>query len=257
MNTTYYYRAYVKTAHGVYYGATKELTTLHDVSVVVQEGLKMFITVSEDGKAHDWTGAAHDLIVSSGISYNYTSKPGGVRAAISFNGSSGYLYSKNFNPLSGVSKGSMNFWLRFRSAMNKQVKYPFFGSVSEGGFFVLIDHDGNNWVMTLCLGPGQETHVVPLPAVGTLDISTILGTEWHMLSIVSDGTSMSVYLNGVNMYTESMQMSFGVQNDLVIGGHARNGNVLNTFIPAEMVALRFYDRMLSDGDVMKIYNAEK
>lgn len=255
INTTYYYRAYVTTKHGVYYGLSQEFATLQDASVVVQDGLKMYITTSEQILAYDWTGAAHDLIVSNGITYNTSNKPAGTHAAISFNGTSGYLYSKKINPLSGLSGGSMNFWLRLRSTMNKNVKYPFFGSVSEGGFFVLIDHNGNEWVLTLCMGPGQETYKIALPSMGGIDISNFLGTAWHMLSIVSNGSTMSVYLDGTKLYTESIKMTFGVQQDFVIGAHALNGSTLNTFLPADMASLRFYNRVLSDTEVAAVYNA--
>jgi hypothetical protein len=91
--------------------------------------------------------------------------------------------------------------------------------------------------------------------MGGIDISNFLGTAWHMLSIVSNGSTMSVYLDGTKLYTESIKMTFGVQQDFVIGAHALNGSTLNTFLPADMASLRFYNRVLSDTEVAAVYNA--
>ncbi|MFA6652199.1 MAG: LamG-like jellyroll fold domain-containing protein, partial [Bacteroidales bacterium] len=255
INTRYYYRAYIQTALDVYYGEVHEFNTLRDDSVVAQDGLKMYITTDNTPEAYEWTGNVPGLTVSNGITYNTSNKPSGTRAAISFNGSSGYLLSRYYNPLSGADRGTFNFWMRFRTKMNKSLVYPFFGSISEGGFFVEIRHDGTNWVLTLCMGPGKETYVVPLPSYAGMDITDFLGVSWHMMSIVSNGTSMTVYLDGINLYTEPMEMSFGVQDDFVIGANALNGTTLNTFLPADMACLRFYDRVLSDSEIAVIFNA--
>lgn len=253
INTPYYYCAYVKTSKGVYYGQVMEFTTARDEQVVVQDGLKMYITTDQTPKAYDWTGRVPDLVISNGIVYNRNNKPAGTNAAISFNGSSGYLLSSNKNPVSGIDRGTINFWLRFRQTMNKSLVYPFFGSVSEGGFYVEIRHNGTDWVLTLCMGPGKETHVITLPSFAGIDISSMLGTSWHMMSIVSNGTSMTVYLDGINLYTQPMQMTFGLQNDFVVGANALDSNTLNTFLPADMACLRFYDRVLSDPEISQIF----
>ncbi len=255
INTRYYYRSYIQTAIGVYYGEVYEFTTLKDDAVVVQEGLKMYITTNNIPKAYEWTGHVPDLVVSNGVTYNTGNKPSGTKAAISFNGSSGYLLSRYYNPLSGADRGTFNFWMRFRNKMNKSLVYPFFGSISEGGFFVEIRHDGTNWVLTLCLGPGKETYVIPLPSYAGMDITDFLGVSWHMMSIVSNGTSMTVYLDGINLYTGPMEMSFGVQDDFVIGANALNGTTLNTFLPADMACMRFYDMILTDSEIVEIFNA--
>ncbi len=255
INTVYYYRSYVKTARDIYYGTVEEFTTGRDEQVVVQDGLKMYITTDDTPKAYDWTGRAYDLVVSNGVTYNRNNKPSGTNAAISFNGSSGYLLSSHVNPISGIDRGTINFWLRFRQTMNKSLVYPFFGSVSEGGFYVEIRHNGTDWVLTLCMGPGMETHVITLPSLAGIDISSMLGTSWHMMSIASNGTSMTVYLDGVNLYTQSMQMTFGVQQDFVVGANALNSTTINTFLPADMACLRFYDRVLSDPEIAQIFNA--
>ena len=255
MNTTYYVRAYIQTGLDIYYGEQVTFRTLQDESVVVSDGMKMYITTDNTPKAYEWTGQVPDLTVSNGVTYNTGNKPSGTTAAISFNGSSGYLLSRYYNPLSGAAKGTFNFWMRFRNKMNKSLVYPFFGSISEGGFFVEIRHDGTNWVLTLCLGPGKETYVIPLPSYAGMDITDFLGVSWHMMSIVSNGTAMTVYLDGMNLYTEPMEMSFGVQDDFVIGANALNGTTLNTFLPADMACLRFYDRVLIDSEIVQIFNA--
>lgn len=97
INTVYYYRSYVKTARDIYYGTVEEFTTGRDEQVVVQDGLKMYITTDDTPKAYDWTGRAYDLVVSNGVTYNRNNKPSGTNAAISFNGSSGYLLSSHVN----------------------------------------------------------------------------------------------------------------------------------------------------------------
>jgi len=255
LNTTYYVRAYIQTSRDIYYGEQVDFSTLNDEGIVVSEGMKMYITTNAVPKAYEWTGRVPGLTVSNGITYNTGNKPKGTIAAISFNGSSGYLLSRYYNPLSGADRGTFNFWMRFRNKMNKSLVYPFFGSVSEGGFYVEIRHNGTDWVLTLCLGPGKETYVIPLPSYAGMDITDFLGVSWHMMSIVSNGTSMTVYLDGMNLYTEPMEMSFGVQDDFVIGANALNGTTLNTFLPADMACLRFYDRVLTDSEIAQIFNA--
>lgn len=42
-----------------------------------------------------------------------------------------------------------------------------------------------------------------------------------------------------------MQMTFGVQKDFVVGANALNSTTINTFLPADMACLRFYNRVLS------------
>ncbi|HHV03492.1 MAG TPA: LamG domain-containing protein, partial [Bacteroidales bacterium] len=110
------------------------------------------------------------------------------------------------------------------------------------------------WVLTLCMGPGKDTYSIPLPSLGGIDISTMLGTAWHMMSIVSNGTSMTIYLDGVNLYIQDMQMAFGIQDDFVVGANALNGTTLNTFLPADMACLRFYDRVLTGQEITQIFN---
>lgn len=123
----------------------------------------------------------------------------------------------------------------------------------------MISHDGKDWVLSMSMGPGKETYSAALPALGDLNITSILGREWHMLTVVSNGTTMTLYMDGVKMPMDDMQipMSFGIQDDLVIGAHALGGTTLNTFLKADLAALRFYDKMLTAAQVESIYNAEK
>ncbi len=88
-----------------------------------------------------------------------------------------------------------------------------------------------------------------------IDISSLLGTSWHMLSIVSDGSKMSVFMDGSKLVTQDLNMTFGIQNDFVIGANALDGSTLNTFITADMACLRFYNRVVSDQDISSIFNA--
>ncbi len=255
IGSTYYFRAYIRTSRGIYYGNSYSFSTLKDESVVVPNGLLMYITTDASGKAVEWTGHITDLVVSSGVTYNRSNKPAGTVAALSFNGSSGYIMSPSFNPLSGVNKGTINFWLRFRSTMSKSLIYPLFGSVSPDGAYVELRHNGTDWILTLNMGPGKENYVIPLPSVLGIDVASLLGTSWHMLSIVSDGSKMSVFMDGSKLVTQDLNMTFGVQNDFVIGANALGGSTLNTFLTADMACLRFYNIVVSDEDITRIFNA--
>ena len=256
INTTYYFRAFAQTANGVYYGDIYSFTTENDPSVVQQDGLRLYITANENGNnAYDWTGHIAQLVVSNGISFNRSNKPAGTKAAISFNGNSGYLLSRTFNPLAGQNQGTINFWLRFRSTMSKSQVYPLFGSVSQGGMYVELRYEDNAWVFTLCLGPGMNTYKVPLPSFGSIDIASFLGTDWHMLSIVSDGKTSAIYLDGTSMKTMDMGLQFGVQEDFVIGANALNATTLNTFMAADLACIRMYAKTLSDSAIKTIFDA--
>lgn len=259
INTTYYFRSYVRTARAVYYSTTYEFSTLNDASVVVSDGLTMYITSNSTPRAYEWTGRAPDLTVSSGVTYATSNKPSGTKAAFSFNGSSAYMLSPNYNPISGVSSGSISFWLRFRSTMNKSLVYPLIGSISDGGMYIEFRHNGDAWVLTLCMGKGKNTYTIALPSFGGLDIASILGTEWHMITLASSPNSMAIYMDGSSLPLESLgtsiQMSFGEQDDFVIGANALNGTTLNTFISADMACMRFYNRVISEAEIKEIYSA--
>ncbi len=257
LNTTYYYRAYVTTGVGTYYGQTYSFNTLNDPSVPLSEGLLMYLTTDHTPKAYDWTGSAAHLSISSGVSYNSISKPAGATAAISLNGTSGYLLSPDFNPLSGVNKGTINIWVRMRSTMSQSLAYPLFGSITPGGMYADIRYSGDDgaWVLTFCLGLNQSTYRLVLPSVAGIDISSLLGTDWHMLTIVSTGSSMTVYIDGTSMATRDINMTFGVQKDFVMGANALNSNVLNTFIPADFACLRFYNITLNEAAVKQLFSA--
>jgi hypothetical protein len=50
-------------------------------------------------------------------------------------------------------------------------------------------------------------------------------------------------------------MTFGVQNDFELVPNALGGSTLNTFLTADMACLRFYNIVVSDEDITRIFNA--
>jgi len=66
---------------------------------------------------------------------------------------------------------------------------------------------------------------------------------------------MTLYLDGVNLHVQDIRMTFGIQDDFVIGANALNGTTLNTFLPADMACLRFYNRVLSSQEIVQIFDS--
>ncbi len=62
-------------------------------------------------------------------------------------------------------------------------------------------------------------------------------------------------MDGSKLVTQDLNMTFGVQNDFVIGANALGGSTLNTFLTADMACLRFYNIVVSDEDITRIFNA--
>ena len=82
-------------------------------------------------------------------------------------------------------------------------------------------------------------------------VTTSLGTDWKMLTIVGDGTKTKLYRDGIYIGSTSKTPSISGVKDLVIGKD-RSGP--SGFIDGKFDELGVWNRSLTDSEVSSLYN---
>lgn len=259
--TCYYYRAYIKTDFGVYYGDVEYAVTLNDESVILPYGLKMYLK-SDENLVYDWTGNVPDLYVSPGVKYT-ASTPGASGQSMVFNGQNAYLYSSEENPLSSGKTGSISFWIRFPSLLNnnKEHVFPLWGSMHASGMCMMLQYSKADglWQIRFRIGMGQPSHSYNFPTFAGVDISAIIGTDWHLIVLTLGKSSLEVYLDGKQLTSMDLSpgVSLGYDDNFVLGAHASTtDNVLDAFFYGCMDHVRLYNRILSSSEIMQLFTAK-
>jgi hypothetical protein len=174
----------------------------------------------------------------------------GVSSSILFDGSDDYVSGPNL--LNGATKATLCGWVK-RSSTSSQISfgvldYPNLPTdkrieivwYSDGNLYGEVGNTQNDWVNTT---------------------QTVNNTNWHHISFVYDGTQptnttkVKLYFDGVLKTNAgsagTIQSSVSTTGPMVIGRRNTGYNSGN------ISTVQFYNRNLSDAEILQNYNAQK
>lgn len=144
---------------------------------------------------------------------------------------------------SDSSKATISAWLKVDSyPTGNSIAFADENSKIAFGFY-------NNGSAIISCGEGANTTAI----VSNLKASWTL-SDWHMVTIVKDGSSYKFYLDGKpwSSYGATNYWTHSSANLLTIG--CRYNGSYNNFYTGLMSDLRIYSTVLNDNDIAELYN---
>jgi len=180
------------------------------------------------------------------IVYDGSNWRGYVNDGVSYNYSSGNTHSGNFDgndyavgtvgALNGVSAFSTSFWFRYQGTLGGSTHIPLSGA---GTWYVWVNSTTNIQYAS------QSTNVKDFT------ISTINDSTWYHLVTVHDGTNATLYLDGTNLGTQTVNsVPSTAGNAFNIGRFTSGGYFWNGWIDEVSV----FNRALTGTEVTNIYS---
>jgi len=168
--------------------------------------------------------------------------------AIGFNGSSDYIQPDQ--SLSGPlvsTTGALDFWINFvDSDSNRGLYYLYDAAYAD--YFIL--RGGGSGNLTILAESGNSSILS-----NDTDLSSYMG-QWINLVYTQDGTTIRVYVNGVEIDSVASTVWTGHLSTTPvckIGYSVWASNYLN----AALASVRVYNRALSYAEIQQNYNAQK
>ena len=168
--------------------------------------------------------------------------------AIGFNGSSDYIQPDQ--SLSGPlvsTTGALDFWINFTDLDGYRGLYYLYDN-AYSDYFILRGSGGSSLTLLAELSNSSIIN-------HTTDLSTYLG-QWINLVYTQDGTTIRVYVNGVEIDSVASTVWTGHLSTTPvckIGYSVWASNYLN----AALASVRVYNRALSYAEIQQNYNAQK
>jgi len=194
---------------------------------------------SFDGTAQDMSGwGNHGTVNGATLT---TDRDGNANSAYSFDGNDWMtmpLYS--LQGLSGMTKGSFSSWAYFTT--NGQEAIIDKTTTGTKNYFQLIK-DSNNKLRLLMDNP--STTSINMTSSATLTLNT-----WHHCSVVWDGSSVKMYVNGILENSANIAADIDVNSVAVLLGKVENNTA---FLNGKLDDVRTYSRALSDAEIQALY----
>jgi hypothetical protein len=151
-------------------------------------GLGAWYRFDEDaGLVCDWSGNAnHGVVEGNGVTRGISGVAG---KAIEFNGTDGRVHVAASVSLDFITAGTIELWVRL-----DDVSQGFVGSTVSRG----TGNNDNNVLMNSSCGNMQTIYSTMGGTTNvTSDCNTIAGSTWTHIAVVNNGTTVTLYLNGV------------------------------------------------------------
>lgn len=166
-----------------------------------------------------------------------TSNPSGVNDALQFADDAIYV-ALNKGILAGAKKVTVSFWTTFPN-VEGETQYPIrLGSSAVFNTGVQIGRVG--------IGEATEKQIISIIGQGALVCDTTVESDtWYHITWTQEGTTGRLYINGefAEEKTTNAYINPVVAGNITnIGGH--NGKLWK---------VRAYDRILTDGEISKLY----
>jgi len=181
----------------------------------------------------------------------FTGSNGG---AVVFDGTNDYVTTASNIGISGASSRTVECWIYVDSSTNKSILG--YGGNGTGVLFdtLVFSNTGYLCVIGHYYGSGYDT-ASTLPSRNTLNIN-----QWNYVVHMYDGTTASLYTNGVFSNSKEFSTSAGNQlnttnSTFLIGTGQYTGAY--TYTTGKIASSRFYNRTLSASEVLQNYNATK
>ena len=223
---------------------------------IVSDGLVLYLDAA-NSKSYSGTGLTwSDLsrsrvdgaLVNSGSGLTFNSSNGG---SLTFDGSNDYINMGNTSL--GITAGSTQITLEAWIYPTAFISYR--GLISRiassgafGGWMIYTDGDSGN---RLGFAVNVSGIWSVLPNIGSLSTN-----RWYHLTGTYDGSSMKIYVNGLQSNSVSkpgtIQYASSL-NNLVIGWNTSGAS----YFPGNISITKIYNRALSESEVLQNYNATK
>jgi len=223
---------------------------------IVKDGLVLWLDANDKtsypGTGTTWTDLSrggNNGTLTNGPTYN--SANGG---SIVFDGVDDYAATAPTIGISGASPRTVECWIYVDSTNNKSILG--YGGNGIGVLFdtLVFSNTGYLCVIGHYYGGGYDT-ASTLPSRNTLNIN-----QWNHVVHMYDGTTASLYTNGVFSNSKEFSISAGNQLNTTnstfrVGTGQYTGAY--TYTTGKIALSRFYNRALSAQEVLQNYNANK
>jgi len=175
--------------------------------------------------------------------------------SIVFDGIDDYVTTTSNMGISGANPRTVECWIYVDSFANKSILG--YGGQGSGVLFdTMIFFNNGNYLQAIghYYGGFYDT-ISTLPNRNTINIS-----QWNQIVHMYDGTTASLYTNGVFSNSKEFSVSTGNQlnttnNTFLIGTGQYTGAY--TYTTGKMSISRMYNRVLTASEVLQNYNAQK
>lgn len=193
------------------------------------------------GNANDTSGSSNHGAVS-GASLT-TNRFAAASSAYNF-GSGQYISASSWNNLPlGSRPRTLSVWFRLSSVpMNKFTPIANYGQWGKGAMYeVSIWYDSVSGNRYICFGNGEYVYGYTVPFSAGV---------WYHLAVTSSGGNWTLYLNGSVLRSDTCPIN--TKGGPVYFG-AYQGYPTDYF-PGAIDDLRIFDRRMSDGEIVELYN---
>lgn len=207
-----------------------------------------------NGNALDNSGNGYDGVVYGATLT--TNQDGQANMAYLFDATNDFIEVPNF-PNLGTGDFSLELWMNTYSYLvippasrpiSKGVTSH--GSPSNAGFCIQLHELNGVHELRFYLGHsnGQRTSTIS---------SFVPENEWLHVVATREGTTMSVYINGVLSATETTSVIYNVDTNvpLAIGTQLRNTAPSLSFFDGKIETCRMYKKALTEGEINFLYNS--
>jgi Concanavalin A-like lectin/glucanases superfamily len=204
-----------------------------------------------DGPSLHWTTNTADDVSGNGntgslISMSTTTSPvvGKIGQALRFDvNASSDISVPDAGTIDYVQNFSLSAWFKTSSVSADQIllqKTSGGFSCSTANFLLYIQ--GSSQKVRLCISNS--------PVTAVLTSQTISPNTWYHVVATADGTNLKMYLNGVLSNQNAQTAATTDTTDvLFIGNNGSNNN-----LQGRMDDVRVYNRVLSDSEIVQLYN---
>lgn len=238
-----------------YYGQTDKVLVNQDYPptfpYIVMDGLVLYldagITQSYPGSGTAWSdinglGPKNNGTLINGPTFNSANGGG-----IVFDGVDDYAESTSNIGITGNNPRTFECWAFINQSANKNVMGG--GTESSGALFDTIIWPSNGYLRVIghYYGGGFDT-LSTLPPRNTINLN-----QWNHIAHLYDGSTASLYTNG--LFSNSLSLSLNTGNNKVKMGAGYYG--VYNFFDGRGGTFRIYNRALTASEVLQNYNAQK
>lgn len=210
-------------------------------SINLQKGLVGYWNFN--GNAKDQTPYRNDGTVTGATLT--TDRKGKANSAMNFNGSSNYISVPNSSSLDTAPDVTVSMWFKVTSATTAYQKLIGKGpdGTEEYGLYVTP----NSGLLHVEYDSGT--------AHPRLDSSaSVTDNQWHLATTTYDGTTLRLFLDGVQIGSTTVAGAFAANTENVSIGAEKSSSTSRYFLNGSLDDARVYNRALSTTEVSALYN---
>ena len=195
-----------------------------------------------NGNANDESGNGNDGTALGGAVLT-SDRFGNADAAYSFDGTSGYIQIPDSPDFDFNQPITLTAWIY----LNDNTKGGIVGQWGPGG------ESGD--AFTLGVKDGKARLTLPMPGLYELSSVSDLGLEeWLFVSVVYDGTSLKLFVNGTPDASDNIMVDQVDSTQPVTIGFERILSGEPAYLNGTIDDVRIYRIPLSDGEILQLYN---